>query len=122
MPEFVMSTVLSLLWLLFPMAISTTLYVTCFKSRKATDPNAPVPPKGGYKPGHLPEFLDPDQKETNTFYDVPSAVAFPLKDEDGKPIQPPQASPAAKPGALDKENSPDTMVPSKAEKAEKVQP
>uniref|UniRef100_A0AC34G889 Uncharacterized protein n=1 Tax=Panagrolaimus sp. ES5 TaxID=591445 RepID=A0AC34G889_9BILA len=46
-------------------------------------------PKGGYKPGHLPEFADPDVKETNTFYDVQSVIAFPNKDENGKATTPP---------------------------------
>uniref|UniRef100_A0AC34Q0G0 Uncharacterized protein n=1 Tax=Panagrolaimus sp. JU765 TaxID=591449 RepID=A0AC34Q0G0_9BILA len=59
------------------------------KDQRQQSSGAPLaqPPEGGYKPGHLPEFADADQKETNTFYDVISAVAFPLKDEDGKLIQ-----------------------------------
>uniref|UniRef100_A0AC34FJD8 Uncharacterized protein n=1 Tax=Panagrolaimus sp. ES5 TaxID=591445 RepID=A0AC34FJD8_9BILA len=46
-------------------------------------------PKGGYKPGHLPAFADPDVKETNTFYDVQSVIVFKNKYENGKATTPP---------------------------------
>ncbi|CAD5233172.1 unnamed protein product [Bursaphelenchus xylophilus] len=40
----------------------------------------------GYKPGHLPEFADPEEKTTDTFYGIKSALAFPPKNPDGTPI------------------------------------
>uniref|UniRef100_A0AC35GD00 Uncharacterized protein n=1 Tax=Panagrolaimus sp. PS1159 TaxID=55785 RepID=A0AC35GD00_9BILA len=60
------------------------MMIICGTKRKV-EQQQPInngPPKGGYKPGHLPEFADPDQKETNTFYDVQSVIAFPIKDNE----------------------------------------
>ncbi|VDN03430.1 unnamed protein product [Thelazia callipaeda] len=33
-----------------------------------------------YRPGHLPDFEDPDSKEADTYYGMRSAVAFPTKE------------------------------------------
>ncbi|KAI6220850.1 Guanine nucleotide-binding protein G(O) subunit alpha [Aphelenchoides fujianensis] len=41
------------------------------------------PKKKDYKPGHLPEFADPDEKNTETLYNLNSALAFPPKNPDG---------------------------------------
>lgn len=61
--------------------IWTLPWLLCFKSKSGKSENRIGTPKGGYKPGHLPEFADPDVKECNTFYDVNSLQAFPPKEE-----------------------------------------
>ncbi|VDO10420.1 unnamed protein product [Brugia timori] len=35
--------------------------------------------KRPYKPGHLPEFVDPSTKEADTYYGMRSTIAFPVK-------------------------------------------
>ncbi|VDK89246.1 unnamed protein product [Onchocerca ochengi] len=35
--------------------------------------------KRPYKPGHLPQFMDPNAKEADTYYGMRSTVAFPVK-------------------------------------------
>uniref|UniRef100_A0A1I8EUI8 Uncharacterized protein n=1 Tax=Wuchereria bancrofti TaxID=6293 RepID=A0A1I8EUI8_WUCBA len=35
--------------------------------------------KRPYKPGHLPEFVDPNAKEADTYYGMRSTIAFPVK-------------------------------------------
>uniref|UniRef100_A0A915CTQ1 Uncharacterized protein n=1 Tax=Ditylenchus dipsaci TaxID=166011 RepID=A0A915CTQ1_9BILA len=34
----------------------------------------------GYQPGHLPLFIDPAEKASDTFYDLKTNLAFPPKD------------------------------------------
>ncbi|KAM3716569.1 ABC multidrug transporter lscH [Dirofilaria immitis] len=36
-------------------------------------------PKRPYKPGHLPQFLDPNAREADTYYGMRSTIAFPVK-------------------------------------------
>ncbi|KAI6186290.1 hypothetical protein M3Y98_00116900 [Aphelenchoides besseyi] len=65
------------------------VYTHLTKPTPATGPLKPDekisgdPKQKGYKPGHLPEFADPEEKDTDTFYGVKSALAFPVKNPDG---------------------------------------
>ncbi|KAI6199466.1 hypothetical protein M3Y96_00630200 [Aphelenchoides besseyi] len=76
--------------LIGPCVAFAFLIVGCMKKpTPATGPLKPDekisgdPKQKGYKPGHLPEFADPEEKDTDTFYGVKSALAFPVKNPDG---------------------------------------
>ncbi|CAD5223283.1 unnamed protein product [Bursaphelenchus okinawaensis] len=64
--------------------LNTVLFVNCQKKVK-NEKLSGNPENRGYKPGHLPDFADPDEKSTDTFYGIKSAQAFPAKNPDGTP-------------------------------------